>query len=69
MRQLDSFKPQELANVMWAFASMEHDDPALAAAVAQRVMSMAGAFNEQVRRSRGGGVRCSVCWAGAGGTW
>lgn len=27
--KVDEFKPQELANVVWALASMEHYDPKL----------------------------------------
>lgn len=41
------FKPQELANLMWAFASLEHYDRDMVRAVAARALRMAPLFKEQ----------------------
>ena len=41
------FKPQELANLIWAFGSLEHRNPAMVSAVAARVMVIIKLFKEQ----------------------
>lgn len=45
--KVKEFKPQELANVVWAFASMEHYDPQLMDVVGQRALMLVDQFKEQ----------------------
>ena len=47
IQKVDEFKPQELANVVWAFASMEHHDPELMNVVGRRALVMVDQFKEQ----------------------
>lgn len=47
IKKVEEFKPQELANVVWAFASMEHYSPELMTVVGERALLMRDQFKEQ----------------------
>lgn len=44
---MQMFKPQELANAIWAFASLDYQQPELVGAVAARCLELGEAFKEQ----------------------
>jgi hypothetical protein len=43
------FEAQDVANLIWAFAKAEYDDPQLVALLADRAQSIARDFSSQVR--------------------
>ena len=45
--KIDEFKPQELANVLWAFASLEYLAPRMVLLATDRAARMAPHFKEQ----------------------